>query len=40
MTVGTLRRTMGSDEFVMWSIYYQRMAQQQELAQLTGGKGK
>jgi hypothetical protein len=39
MTVGALRGQMSADEFVRWSIYYQRKAQREELAQLRGGKG-
>lgn len=37
-TVGELRATMGSDEFLMWSIFYARKAQREELAaKMAGG---
>lgn len=31
MTVERLRREMSNAEYVRWNIYYQRIAQQQEL---------
>lgn len=32
MTVGDLRRRMGSDEYERWKIYFGRMVQREELA--------
>jgi hypothetical protein len=32
MTVSELRERMSNDEFVRWSVYYARLAQQRELA--------
>jgi hypothetical protein len=40
MTVGHLRETMTHEEFVMWSTYYARLAQQQELERLKAGERK
>lgn len=40
MTVGQLRREMTQEEFVQWSVYYQRLAQQMELEQLKAGEQK
>lgn len=37
MTVARLRAEMGQDEFVRWSVYYARKAQQDELAMKAGG---
>lgn len=34
MTVGALREQMGNAEFVRWSVYYQRIAQREEMAAL------
>lgn len=39
MTVADLRERMGNDEFVHWSIYYQRIAQREELERLRRGNG-
>lgn len=38
MTVARLREEMSQREFVAWSIYYQRLAQLQEMAQAQGGE--
>lgn len=40
MTVSRLRSEMSSEEFVAWSVYYQRLAQEQELERLKGGGGR
>lgn len=40
MTVGQIRRDMAHEEFVMWSTYYARLAQQQELERLKAGERK
>lgn len=37
MTVGRIRAEMTQEEFVMWSMYYQRQAQEMELDRLQGG---
>lgn len=37
MTVGAMREQMGNDEYVRWEVYYARIAQREELAQLKGG---
>lgn len=37
MTVARLRAELGHDEWVGWSIYYARLAQNQELAAKGGG---
>lgn len=34
MTVGELRARMDQDEFTLWSMYYSRIAQRQELENL------
>jgi hypothetical protein len=43
MTVATLRQTMSNDEFVRWGMYFARIAQRRELAELQanarGGRG-
>jgi len=40
MTVGDIRERMGNAEFVRWSVYYQRIAQREELAsRLRGSHG-
>lgn len=40
MTVGDMRERMGNDEFVRWSVYYQRISQREEMAALLrGGHG-
>jgi hypothetical protein len=36
MTVADLRERMSNEEFVSWSIYYQRIAQREELERLRG----
>ena len=36
-TVGELRTTMGNDEFVMWTRYFSRKAQREELERLKAG---
>jgi len=40
MTVGQIRHQMTQEEFVQWSVYYQRLAQQIELEQLKAGERK
>lgn len=37
MTVDRLRHEMSNDEFVRWTVYFGRIAQQQELARLKAG---
>lgn len=37
MTVGELRQRMTQAEFVRWSMYYARIAQEQELERLKQG---
>lgn len=37
MTVGRIRAEMTQAEFVQWSVYYQRVAQQIELEKLKAG---
>lgn len=37
MTVAQMRRAMTDAEFARWSIYYQRLAQKQELERLKAG---
>lgn len=37
MTVGHLRESMSSDEFVRWGVYYARIAQREELERLKKG---
>lgn len=37
MTVGRIRAEMTQGEFVQWSVYYQRVAQQIELEKLKAG---
>lgn len=39
MTVGRLRSEMNNDEFTRWSVYYARLAQEQELQRKGGGHG-
>ena len=40
MTVGDMRARMSNAEFIRWEIYYQRIAQREELAaQLRGSHG-
>lgn len=39
MTVQEIRARMTHAEFVRWDMYYARIAQQQELEQLTAKKG-
>ena len=36
MTVGMLRESLSNDEFLRWSIYYQRIAQQEQLREGSG----
>lgn len=36
MTVARLREEMSAEEFGRWSMYYQRKAQREELAQMRG----
>lgn len=40
MTVDEMRARMSASEFVGWGIYYARIAQNAELARLTGGGAK
>lgn len=40
MTVGQIRAQMTQDEFVRWSVYYQRLAQQIELERMRAGDRK
>ena len=40
LTVGRLRAEMSNDEFASWGVYYARLAQEQELAQLQAGGGR
>jgi hypothetical protein len=37
MTVGEMRERMGQDEFLMWSRYYARKGQREELAMREAG---
>jgi hypothetical protein len=36
MTVAAMREQMSNAEFLHWNIYYQRIAQRQELEELKG----
>lgn len=38
MTVACLREEMSAEEFLRWSMYYARMAQQAELERLMAGR--
>jgi hypothetical protein len=38
MTVRRMRAEMGNDEFVVWTRFYARKAQAEELARLTAGR--
>jgi len=37
-TVGELQRRISADEWLAWSIYYGRRAQQRELARMRAGR--
>jgi hypothetical protein len=40
MTVRQIREQMTQAEFLQWNVYYGRLAQEMELAQMSGGAGK
>lgn len=37
MTVGRLRDEMSNDEYVLWGVYYGRLAQREQLERLKAG---